>query len=219
MRVLLKNSGKNVLQSALDARRLLPFAFVLIVGFLVAMAWDSFSRTRELLSSQAYVEHTHQVLYEMDAIQDGLGDAREAWLHYILTPEQQDLDTFAESSKQIWTRVARVEELTKGDPAQEERIKQLQVWITEELKQLSDNLRTNKTLLIYHSPATDFKQDRVRKEVQKFKDEQQAILQDRSRATQARAQEVERSVSVRVGIFSALMAVLFLLVIRESKKL
>ncbi|MGZ7060692.1 MAG: hypothetical protein ACXVJU_15510, partial [Candidatus Angelobacter sp.] len=81
MRVRLKSSGKDVLRSALDARRLLPFAFILIVGFLVAMAWDSFSRTRELLSSQAYVEHTHQVLYEMDAIQDGLGDAREAWLH------------------------------------------------------------------------------------------------------------------------------------------
>ncbi|HZI58027.1 MAG TPA: diguanylate cyclase, partial [Verrucomicrobiae bacterium] len=165
------------------------------------------------------MEHTHQVLYEMDAIQDGLGDAREAWLHYVLTPEQQDLDTFAESSKQVWKHVARVEELTKDDPAQQERIKQLQVWITEELKQLGDNLRTNKTLLIYHSPATDFKQDRVRNAVQKFKDEQEIILRERNLAAQARAQEVERSVSVRVGVFSALMAVLFLLVIRESKKL
>jgi diguanylate cyclase (GGDEF)-like protein len=219
MRYLLKNSGKSVLQSALDARRLLPFAFILMLAFLVAMAWDSFSRTRELLSSQAYVEHTHQVLYEMDAIQDGLGDAREAWLHYILTPEQQDLDTFAESSKQVWKRVARVEELTKDDPAQRERIKQLQVWITEELKQLSDNLRTNKTLLIYHSPATDFKQDRVRNAVQKFKDEQEILLRERNLAAQNRAEEVERSVSVRVGGFSALMAVLFLLVLRESKKL
>jgi diguanylate cyclase (GGDEF)-like protein len=190
-----------------------------MLAFLVAMAWDSFSRTRELLSSQAYVEHTHQVLYEMDAIQDGLGDAREAWLHYILTPEQQDLDTFAESSKQVWKRVARVEELTKDDPAQRERIKQLQVWITEELKQLSDNLRTNKTLLIYHSPATDFKQDRVRNAVQKFKDEQEILLRERNLAAQNRAEEVERSVSVRVGGFSALMAVLFLLVLRESKKL
>ncbi len=97
MPLYLKSSGKNVLRSALDARKLLPFAFMLMLAFLVAMAWDSFSRTRELLSSQTYVEHTHQVLYELDAIQDGLGDAREAWLHYILTPEQQDLDTFAES--------------------------------------------------------------------------------------------------------------------------
>jgi diguanylate cyclase (GGDEF)-like protein len=220
MRSWLNNSsGKNVLSSALDARKLLPFAFLLMLGFLVAMAWDSFARSRELLSSQAFVEHTHQVLYEMDAIQDGLGDAREAWLHYILTPEQQDLDTFAESSKQIWKRVARVEDLTRDDPAQQERIKQLQVMITDELKQLSDNLRTNKTLLIYHSPATDFKQDRVRNAVQKFKDEQEVLLRERNLAAQTRAKEVERSVSVRVGVFSLLMAVLFLLVLRESKKL
>jgi diguanylate cyclase (GGDEF)-like protein len=219
MSFYLKSSSKNVLKSALDARKLLPFAFVLMLAFLVAMAWDSFSRTRELLSSQAYVEHTHQVLYELDAIQDGLGDAREAWLHYILTPEKQDLDTFDDSYKEVWKRVARVEDLSKDDPAQQERIKQLQVWIAEELQQLRDNLRTNKTLLIYHSPATDFRQDRVRNAVQKFKSEQEKVLRERNLAAQARAQEVERSVSVRVFGFSLLMAVLFLLVIRESKKL
>ncbi|HEU4414108.1 MAG TPA: diguanylate cyclase [Candidatus Angelobacter sp.] len=218
MRLDLQN-GKNVLSSALDARKLLPFAFMLMLAFLVAMAWDSFSRTRELLSSQAYVEHTHQVLYELDAIQDGLGDAREAWLHYILTPEKQDLDAFDDSYKLIWKRVARVEDLTKDDAATQDKIKQLQVSIAEELQQLRDNLRTNKTLLIYHSPATDFKQDRVRNAVQKFRDEQEALLRERNLATQARAHEVERSVSVRVGVFSMLMAVLFLLVIRESKKL
>ena len=101
MSFYLKSSSKNVLKSALDARKLLPFAFLLMLIFLVAMAWDSFSRTRELLSSQAYVEHTHQVLYELDAIQDGLGDAREAWLHYILTPEKQDLDTFDDSYREV----------------------------------------------------------------------------------------------------------------------
>ena len=153
-----------------------------MLAFLVAMAWDSFSRTRELLSSQAYVEHTHQVLYELDAIQDGLGDAREAWLHYILTPEKQNLDTFDDSYKEVWKRVARVEDLSKDDPAQQERIKQLQVWIAEELQQLRDNLRTNKTLLIYHSPATDFRQDRVRNAVQKFKSEQEKVLRERNLA-------------------------------------
>jgi len=215
----LKSGSKSVLTSVLDARRLLPFAFVLMLGFLIAMAWDSFSRTRELLNTQAYVEHTHQVLYELDAIQDGLGDAREAWLHYILTPEKQDLDTFDDAYKEVWKRVARVEDLSRDDPAQQERIKQLQVWIAEELQQLRDNLRTNKTLLIYHSPATDFKQDRVRNAVQKFKTEQEKVLRERNLAAQTRAQEVERSVSLRVGIFCLFMAGLFMLVLRESKKL
>lgn len=68
---------------------LAAIAFTLLLGFWGTMAWDSFSRTRELKSSQAYAEHTHQVLYELDAIQNALGDAREAWLHYILTPERE----------------------------------------------------------------------------------------------------------------------------------
>ena len=61
MRVHLKSGGKNVLRSALDAGKLLPFAFVLMLAFLVAMAWDSFSRTRELLSSQEFVERTNRI--------------------------------------------------------------------------------------------------------------------------------------------------------------
>jgi diguanylate cyclase (GGDEF)-like protein len=219
MRVHLKSSGKNVLQSALDARKLLPFAFILMLGFLVAMAWDSFSRTRELLSSLTYVEHTHQVLYELDAIQDGLQDARRAWAHYILTPEKQDLDAFDEAVKQTWMRVDRVVFLTRDDSAQQERLKKLQLWIGEELQQLRDNLRVSKTLLIYHSPESDSNLNRVRDAILKFRDEQETILRERNQASQLRAREVERSVAVRIGGFSILMAVLFLLVIRESKKL
>src|SRR5215472_319263 len=139
------DSGKNVLSSALDARKLLPFAFLLMLGFLVAMAWDSFSRTRELLSSQEYVEHTHQVIFELDAIQDGLGDAREAWLHYILTPEKEDLDAFDDSTKQTWTHVALVEDLTRDDPATHDQVKQLEGSIAEEFQQMRDNMRTSKT--------------------------------------------------------------------------
>src|SRR5215469_2938967 len=112
MGFLVSRNVRSVLKSAVDARKVLPFAFVLMLAFLVAMAWDGFSRTRELLNSQAYVEHTHQVLYEMDASQDGLQDAREAWLHYILTPEKVDLDTFEESVKQTWMHVDRVASLT-----------------------------------------------------------------------------------------------------------
>jgi diguanylate cyclase (GGDEF)-like protein len=215
----LKSSSKNVLKGALDARKLLPLAFMLMLGFLVAMAWDSFSRTQELLNSITYVEHTHQVLYELDAIQDGLQDARRAWAHYILTPEKQDLDAFDEAVKQTWMRVDRVVFLTRDDSTQQERLKQLQLWIGEELQQLRDNLRVSKTLLIYHSPESDSKMDRVRNAILKFRDEQETILRERNQASQLRAREVERSVAVRIGGFSIFMAVLFLLVIRESKKL
>ena len=60
---------------------------------------------------------------------------------------------------------------------------------------------------------------RVREATQKFKDDEEELLRVRNEAARTRVHEVERSVSVRIGGFSALMAVLFLLVIRESKKL
>jgi diguanylate cyclase (GGDEF)-like protein len=219
MRLQLKSGGKNVLRSALDAGKLLPFAFVLMLAFLVAMAWDSFSRTRELLSSQEFVERTNNVLHEMDGVEDSLQNAREAALHYVLTPEKEDLVDFDEAVRRIWSRLDRVASKIKDDPGYPQRIEQLSRWITEELRQLSDNMRTEKTLLIFHSPEADSKRDRVRDAIQKFKDDEERLLSQRNEAARARAHEVERSVSVRIGGFSALMAVLFLLVIRESRKL
>lgn len=198
---------------------LAAIAFILILGFWGTMAWDSYSHTRELQSSQAYAEHTHQVLYELDAVQDALGDAREAWLHYILTPEKQDLDTFDDSYRQIWKRLRGVEDMTKDDPATSDQIKQLEGSIAEELQQMRDNLRTAHTLLIYHSPAVDSKQDRVRNSIQKFRAEQEGLLRERREATQARTEEMGRSVFIYVSVFSLCMAVLLLLVILESNKL
>lgn len=216
---LSNNNGKNVLSGALDARKLLPFAFVLMLAFLVAMAFDSSSRTKELLSSQEFVERTNSVLHEMDGVEDGLQDAREAALHYVLTPEKEDLVTFDDAVAQTWARLSQIERMTKDDPGYPERIKVLRGYIKEELRQLSDNMRTTHTLLIFHTPDADRNRDRVRDTIQKFKDDQEAVLSQRNDAARSRAREVERSVTVRIGGFSALMAVLFLLVIRESKKL
>jgi diguanylate cyclase (GGDEF)-like protein len=219
MRLSLQNSGKSVLSSALDARKLLPFAFMLMMAFLVAMAWDSFSRTRELLNSQEFVERTNSVLHEMDGVEDGLQDAREAALHYVLTPEKEDLVAFEAAVAQTWKRLDRVSQMTKDDKGYPQRIDQLSTWINEELQQLRDNMRTTHTLLIFHTPDADRNRDRVRDAIQKFKDDEETLLSQRNEAARARARDVERSVTVRIGGFSALMAVLFLLVIRESKKL
>ena len=219
MRLFSSKNGQNVLSSALDARKLLPFAFILMLAFLVAMALDSVSRTRELLSSQEFVERTNSVLHEMDGVEDGLQDAREAALHYVLTPEKEDLVAFDEAVAQTWKRLDRIAGKTKDDKGYPEKIEQLSGWIKEELRQLSDNMRTTKTLLIFHSKEADFNRDRVRDGIQKFKDDEEALLAQRNEAARARARAVESSVTVRIGGFSALMAVLFLLVIRESKKL
>jgi len=219
MRLFLNNNGKNVLSGALDARKLLPFAFLLMLAFLFAMAWDSVSRTRELLNSQEFVERTNSVLHEMDGVEDGLQDAREAALHYVLTPEKEDLVTFDAAVAQTWTRLDRISVLTKNDKDYPHKIEELRGDIRAELRQLSDNMRTTHTLLIFHSKEADFNRDRVREHIQNFKDAEEALLGQRNDAARARARDVERSVTVRIGGFSALMAVLFLLVIRESKKL
>jgi diguanylate cyclase (GGDEF)-like protein len=208
-----------LLQNAEDARKVLPIAFLLMLTFLAAMAWDGISSTRELLASQAEVNHSHQVLHEMEGVEDGLQDAREAWLHYVLTPERQDRDNFNDAVSRVWQQVAKAKALTQKDAALSAKISQLEGWINEELKQLSGNLQTKETLKIYHSEAADFRRDRVRRAILEFKSEEEKLLHDRNEATQIHAREINRSVTVRITGFSVLMAALFVLVMRDSRKL
>ena len=207
---------KSTLIGVLDARKLLPFAFLLMLAFLVAMAWGGYSSTRELLDAQTYVQRTHEVLHELDGVEDGIQDARESWLHYVLTPEKQDLVSFEDAEVRIWTQLDHVYNL---DVEHQESIKNLRGLIKDELRQLRDDMRTQHTKLIYHSQESDENRDRVRDAIQKFKDEEVRILRDRNEAAELRAHQITQSVSIRIGVFSLLMGVLFMLVMRDSKKL
>jgi hypothetical protein len=115
-------------------------------------------------------------------------------------------------------RVERISDLTMDDEGYPERMKQLNGWVEAEFQQSSNNLRTTHTLLIFHSPASDANRDRVRAAMQKLKDDQEKILRVRSEEVRTRARGVERSVFLLICGFSVLVAVLFLLVIQESKK-
>jgi CHASE3 domain sensor protein len=214
----MENNGKNVLSSALAARNTLPLVCVLMLVLLVAMALGSFSHTRELLRSQAEVERANGVVHEIDSLEDGLQDAREAALHYILTPEKEDLVAFEAAAAQSWVHLDRVAMRTKEDPGYPQRIEQLRGWIDDELRQYRDYMRTTHTLLVFHSAESDFKRDRVRAAIQKLKEDQEKLLRQSNDLASLRTHEVERSVSLLIGGFSGLMAVLFLLVTRSPKK-
>ena len=214
----MENNGKNVLSSALAARNTLPLVCVLMVVLLAAMAWGSFSRIRELLRSQAEVERANGVVHEIDSLEDGLQDAREAALHYMLTPEKEDLVAFDAAAAQSWVHLDRVAMRTKDDPGYPQRIEQLHGWVNDELRQYTDYMRTTHTLLVFHSAESDFRRDRVRSAIQKLKEDQEKLLRQNNEAAALRTHEVERSMSLLIGGFSGLMVVLFLLVTRSPKK-
>lgn len=211
------NNRKNGLSRAL------PFAF-LVLALLVAMAvgrtaLGSISHNSDLLTAQEWVDHTHLVLHEIDEAEDSLQDAREAALHYILTPEKEDLDNFDDAARNTWLRVAQITDLTADEKGYPERMEQLNGLIEKEFGQLRNNLRTTKTLLIFHSPGADANRDRVRAAMQKLKHDEEENLRVRSEAARARARDVARNGFLVVGGFSVLAALLILLLILESRKL
>ena len=206
-----------------DRKNALPFAFLVVVVLVaivaVRLSVGVISRSGDLYTSQELLEHTHLVLHEVAEAEDSLQDAREAALHYVLTPEQEDLINFDEAVRKTWVRLERISALTQDDKGYPERIEQLRGLIEKEFRQSEDNMRTKHTLLLFHSPEADANRDHVRAAMQKLKADEEEVLRERSEVARARAIEVERSISVVVGGFTSLVAALVLLLMRESKKL
>lgn len=212
--MIASNSGKNVLISVF------ALAF-LVLALLIATAASSISRTTDLRNSQALVEHTNTVLHEIDGMEDSLQDAREAALHYVLTPEKEDLINFEAAAAKTWMHLDRVSAITRNDKGYRERMEQLSGWIKSEFQQLRDYMRTTHTLLIFHSPDADANTNRVRDAVQKLKADEEENLRVRNEAASASAREAAGSASLLMtGLtgFIVLMIVLFLLVILGSTK-
>ena len=108
MRLYLKSSGKNVLSKRIGCRKASALRFRFNAGLPCGHGVGQLFPYGELLNSQAFVERTNSVLHEMDGVEDGLQDAREAALHYVLTPEKEDLVTFDDAVAQTWTRLDRI---------------------------------------------------------------------------------------------------------------
>lgn len=206
------NSGKNVTRLAL------PFALLVFI-LLLAVAAGSISRTNDLIFSHEILERRNNVLHEMDRLDESLQSAREAHLHFILTPEKEDLVNFDAAVAETWARLDRVSVMTKDDNGYPERMEQLRGLIRLEFRQFADNMRTTHTLLIFHTPDADANSNRVRAAMQKLKDDQEEILRVGDEAARTRARRVEFSISLLVGGFSVLVTALLLLVLLESRKL
>src|SRR3954467_9650436 len=97
----------------------------LITGFLVCVlilsgiAIFSFKNSEKFVASNAWVDHTNQVLHEFDQILISSVDAETGERGYIITGDQNYLEPFNNSKSQLADHVDKVTALTKDNPAQQ----------------------------------------------------------------------------------------------------
>ena len=113
---------------------------LVIMAVLSAVAYNNISN---LTSTASQVEHTHEVLGELEAVLGWLKDAETGQRGYVITRE----DRYLEPYNAALDGIAHVRELTIDNPVQTQRIDDLKPFVDDKFEELLEtiNLRRNET--------------------------------------------------------------------------
>ena len=117
-----------------------------LLGLLIALGiigvngFVAYQHTRALYNDADWVDHTHTVLHELEAIYSDLLDAESAQRGYNLTGDDAFRDPYRAVIGQIDDRIETLFSLTSDNPLQQERMNRLQQAVAVELASLKDKI-------------------------------------------------------------------------------
>ncbi len=119
--------------------------FALAMLALIAMAGIALYNTTQLVESDRWVSHTHEVLAEVEATFSTVQDAETSQRGYLITNDALYLIPYNAAIASIDKHIAYLRQLTLDNPRQQDRIAALDTKITERLDMLKQVIALRKT--------------------------------------------------------------------------
>ncbi len=119
--------------------------FIACTIVLAVVAVFSFKNSEEFIASNAWVDHTHQVINEFEQILVSSVDAETGTRGYVITGDQKYLEPFENANTTIFEHIDKVRDLTKDNPIQQKNIDNLENTLNMHMKLLQGyiDLRKN----------------------------------------------------------------------------
>lgn len=115
-------------------KRNLRIGFGVSLLILMITSVASFVSIRNLLNSADQVDHTNEVITQLNRIDAKLRDAEAAQRGYLLTNDKDFLSTYENSKRQILVSVVEIKQLTIDNPQQQISCDDLRKLIDERLR-------------------------------------------------------------------------------------
>ena len=205
-----------LVKETIERQLLVCFGIVLAVLVFVLVA--AVRNTLHALASSDWVNHTHAVILEVDAILSSLHAAEAAHRTFLLTGTPQDQQSyhtaFAEMAEHL--QVAKV--LTANDNRQQKRLAELEALIARRadfakaIIQARDEKGPEAARHLLANDTSQTSLQDIRDAVSKLKQEENELLQQRDRDSYRQARITRWIVFSGVGINFALLGLTFWLV-------
>jgi signal transduction histidine kinase len=111
--------------------------YSLTVFFLAVLSFYAYSQIRNLIDSSAWVNHTNNVTLALQKISTAIADAETNQRGFLLSGEQSMLDRRDSAIKALHQEISTVGILTRDNPEQAARLKELRRSIKEKLESMN----------------------------------------------------------------------------------
>jgi PAS domain S-box-containing protein len=196
--------------------------FGLVAALLILVAAVALNNVREAEVTSDWVNHTHDVILEAEAIQTSLHTAEAALRSYILTGEERDQASYREFFTETLEHLSVAKSLTKDDQRQQQRLGELEALIGKRVEfarkvvaARRQGFEEAKTLV--GSDAADQTLREIRKLVERLKTEEADRLQQRDRENFLQAQSTRWTVYVAAILNVAVIGLIFWLIRHDLK--
>ena len=181
--------------------------FLLLIGVL------SYSSISNMIETQDWVTHTHEVLETNELVLSLLKDAETGQRGYLITGEERYLEPFNDALAQIKKALLKVRDLTSDNPNQQRRLVELESMIDSKLAELRETIQLRRNegfdvaLQVVLTDKGKAVMDNIRLKTNEIDKAERTLLKGRSEDSRASANTTQ---------FIVLYGILFCLLISSS---
>jgi len=127
------------MKTSVENKMVLGFAISLLA--LAGLGWLSYRTTTNLVTTEKWVAHTHEVIAALEAGRAILTDAETAQRGYLLTGEDQFLQDSQNAQTEVKDWLGQFHRLIADNPEQQQRLAKLEPLITQRLGLLNNRIK------------------------------------------------------------------------------
>jgi len=169
------------MKSNLKRNLLIGFSASLIILLISSTA--SYISIRNLLKSSEWVDHTNDVILELNEMKVGLLDAETGQRGFLLTGENDFLDPYTNARARVLAAHERLKSLTSDNQAQQKSLEDFQKIIDERFKYLDKSIelkKQNQPIVVKNLLEGKQFMDRIRTIIRTMEQREKQLLAERT---------------------------------------
>jgi CHASE3 domain sensor protein len=166
----------------LQFNRYLQVGYGFSILTLLLVGAFSYNTIKNLLYSNDWVEHSHQIIEKLEKIVSVMKDAETGQRGFLLTNEKDFLEPYNGSDEKAAALVNQVKWLTRDNPEQQQNIDEIKRILLHQsviLKELIDKKHAGNVITLYDLKSGKASMDKLRESINKAENDETKLLRQR----------------------------------------